>query len=233
MKVSGAVGAAVVALCLAACAPPVAGPSGSEGRRPPAFPAAHYIEAARQAKLVYEIDPVASRVVIEVRRGGALAQLGHDHVVVARDVSGYVAPDEGRADLYVPLDRLVVDEPDARAQARFEGQPPEDAVAGTRTNMLRKLDADAHPFAVVAVRGVGKDATGAWLSATIGVNGVDRALRIPAQIVSTSEVVSVTGEVTLAQTDFGIVPYSILAGALQVQDPVAIRFRIRARRLQL
>jgi hypothetical protein len=38
---------------------------------------------------------------------------------------------------------------------------------------------------------------------------------------------------SLAQTSFGIVPYSILAGALQVQDPVAIRFRIRARRMPM
>ena len=52
-----------------------------------------------------------SRIVIEVRRGGTLAQLGHDHVVVSHDVAGYVAPAEGRADLYVRLDRLVVDEP--------------------------------------------------------------------------------------------------------------------------
>ena len=44
---------------------------------------------------------------------------------------------------------------------------------------------------------------------------------------------SVTGSLTLPQTSFGITPYSILAGALQVQDEVDIRFRIRARRMPL
>jgi hypothetical protein len=231
MRASAIVAAAIVAMGLAACAPPVTVPAGSEGQRPAGFPASRYVEAARRGLPVYEVDPVASRIVIEVRRGGALAQLGHDHVVVAHDVSGYVAPDEGRADLFVRLDRLVVDEPAERAQAKFDGQPPDDAVAGTRTNMLRKLAADVHPFAVIAVRGVERNATGAWLNATITVNGVDRALRIPAQIDVSPEAVRVAGEATLAQTDFGIVPYSILAGALQVQDPVAIRFRVVARAL--
>ena len=164
---------------------------------------------------------------------GALAQLGHDHVVVSHDVVGYVAPVDGRADLYVRLDRLVVDERAERADAHFDGQPPDEAIAGTRENMLRKLAADAHPYAVIGVRGVTKDASGSWLNAKLAVNGVDREMRIPAQVSLAPEEVNVTGEMTIAQTSFGIVPYSILAGALQVQDEVAIRFRVRARRMPM
>ena len=229
----GFVGAAAVAGCLAACAPPAIGPIVVEGQRPAGFPATYYLEAARRGQPVYEVDAATSRVVIEVRRGGALAQLGHDHVIVSHDVVGYVAPNDGRADLYLSLDRLVVDEPDQRTEARFDGQPPDEAIAGTRTNMLRKLAAAEHPYAVIAVRGVGRDATGSWLEATISLNGAERALRIPVTIAVTPETVNVDGEVTLAQTDFGIVPYSILAGALSVQDPVAIRFRIRAPRISM
>lgn len=230
---AGCVVAAVVAATVAACAPPVSGPAGNEGQRPSGFPATYYMDAARRGQPVYQIDPVASRVVIEVRRAGALAQLGHDHVVVSRDVVGYVAPNEGRADFYLRLDRMVVDEPGERAGARFDGQPPDDAIAGTRENMLRKLNATEHPYAVVGVRGVGKDAARAWLEATIAVNGIERAMRIPATIAFATEEASVAGEVTLAQTAFGIVPYSILGGALQVQDAVAIRFRVRARRMPM
>ena len=230
---TGLVGAVVVAGCLSACAPPVSGPAGNEGQRPAGFPDAYYMEAARRGQPVYEVDPATSRVVIEVRRGGALAQLGHDHVVVSHDVVGYVAPVDGRADLYVRLDRLVVDERAERADAHFDGQPPDEAIAGTRENMLRKLAADVHPYAVIGVRGVTKDASGSWLNAKLAVNGVDREMRIPAQVSLAPEEVNVTGEMTIAQTSFGIVPYSILAGALQVQDQVAIRFRVRARRMPM
>jgi hypothetical protein len=43
----------------------------------------------------------------------------------------------------------------------------------------------------------------------------------------------VAGKIALTQTSFGITPYSILAGALQVHDEVTIRFRIHARRMPL
>ena len=38
----------------------------------------------------------------------------------------------------------------------------------------------------------------------------------------------VAGAFTLKQTDFGIVPMSLLGGAIEVQDAVDIRFRLRA-----
>jgi hypothetical protein len=40
----------------------------------------------------------------------------------------------------------------------------------------------------------------------------------------------VNGRVTLEQSNFGIVPFSILGGALQVQDRVDVRFVIHGRR---
>jgi hypothetical protein len=38
----------------------------------------------------------------------------------------------------------------------------------------------------------------------------------------------VAGAFTLKQTDFGIVPLSLFGGAIEVQDAVDIRFRLRA-----
>jgi polyisoprenoid-binding protein YceI len=225
------VGAALVAAALAACATRAPVPVADDKERPAGFPEAYYLDAARRGAAVYAIDPKSSLVVIEVRRAGTLAQLGHDHVVASHDARGYVAPADGRADLYVRLDRLAVDERDLRAEAKLESQPPDDAIAGTRDNMLRKLDAEAHPYAIIGVRGVGTDATGSWLEATLAVNGTERALRIPAKIAVAPSEVDVSGRLEVKQTSFGITPYSILAGALQVQDEVAIRFRIRARRL--
>ena len=228
---TGFAGALAVAGLLAACASQVPRLAGDEGQRPSGFPDAYYRQAAQLGQPVFEVDPASSRVVIEVRRGGALAHLGHDHVVASHDVQGYVAPGEGRADLYIRLDRLVVDERELRAEAQFDTQPSAEAIAGTRTNMLGKLGADTHPWALVAVRDVAIDATGSRMNATITLNGITRALQLAPQIVVTAEEASVNGRVTLEQTNFGIAPFSILGGALQVQDQVAVRFRIRARRM--
>ena len=224
-------GELLVAGLLAGCVAQVLR-SADEGGEPPAeFPAAHYLQAAARGQPVYAVDPASSLVVIEVRRGGALAQLGHDHVVASHDVRGYVAPTDARADLYLRLDRLVVDESELRAEAQFDTQPSAEAIAGTRTNMLGKLGADTHPWALVAVRDVAIDATGSRMNATITLNGITRALQLSPQIIVTAEEASVNGRMTLEQTNFGIAPFSILGGALQVQDQVVVRFRIRARRM--
>jgi polyisoprenoid-binding protein YceI len=227
------IGALLIAGTLGSCSVPAPAPVVGDNERPAGFPEAYYLDAARRGAAVYAIDPASSLVVIEVRRAGTLAQLGHDHVVASHDTRGYVAPADGRADLYVPLDRLAVDERDLRAEAKLESQPPDDAIAGTRDNMLRKLSAQEHPYAIIGVRGVDNDASGSWLNATLAVNGTERAVRIPVRIAATPSDVDVTGQIEVQQTSFGITPYSILAGALQVKDEVAIRFRIHALRLAM
>jgi len=174
------------------------------------------------------VDPARSAVVIEVRRAGSLARLGHDHVVAGYAIHGYVMPDANRADLYIALDALVVDEARLRAQAGFDAGPAADAVAGTRRNMLdRVLDAERFPFAMISV-----DALDAQRVASVSItlHGTTRTMRIPLHVDASPEEWLVAGAFGLNQTDFGIVPLSLLGGAIEVQDAVAVRFRIRAAR---
>jgi len=222
---------AMLALTLAGCAPPVR--ERAPAAAPPAdFPEAHYQEVLAQGRPVFRVDPRESLVAIEVRRGGSLARLGHDHVVASHEVGGYVAPDEGGADLYVQLERLEVDEAALRAEAGFDSQPTESDIEGTRANMLvRVLEADKFPFALVRVSGVDASRREAAMSVAITLHGVTRALQVPATIDADADKISVTGRLSLDQTDFGITPYSVLGGAIAVRNGVDLRFRIRARRL--
>jgi hypothetical protein len=217
---------------VAACAVQVARPPVIGDQRPDGFPASYYLQLSQRGGEVLRIDPAQSLMVIEVRRAGSLANLGHDHVVASHDIQGYIAPSEGRADFYIRLDQLVVDEPQLRAEAAFDTQPSESAIAGTRENMLRQFNAEAHPYAVIAVERVVVDTTGTQLDISLSLKGVTRALRVPAKIEQTAGQIGVTGRVTLAQTAFGIAPFSILGGGLQVQDQVDVRIAIRARSLQ-
>src|SRR5947208_14526955 len=105
---------------LAGCAPRLPEPAQGPAAPPADFPEGYYREAAAQGKPVFRVDSRESLVVIEVRRSGSLARLGHDHVVASHEVGGYVAPDEGRADLYVALARLAVDEAALRPEAGFD-----------------------------------------------------------------------------------------------------------------
>ena len=218
--------AAALAGVLAACAqlPRVEAPSA-----PPAeFPEAYYLQALKQGKPVFRVDSRESLVVIEVRRSGSLARLGHDHVVASHEIVGYAAPDEGRADLYVALARMQVDEAALRKEAGFDTQPSESDIEGTRANMLEKvLEADKFPFALIGVSG----ANARPLSVTITLHGGTRTLQVPARIDADADGMSVTGTFSFDQTDFGITPYSLLGGAIAVRNAVEVRFRIRARRL--
>lgn len=198
--------------------------------QPLAFPEAYYRLAQASGKRVLSVDPGRSLVVIEVRRAGSLAHLGHDHVVASHDLRGYVAPDERRADLYVRLDRLVVDEPALRAEARFDTQPSPDAIEGTRRNMLeRVLEVERHPFALIHIEGDGDRLP---LHVELTLHGKTRLFAVPAQVEARRDgnEIAISGRLSFRQTDFGIVPMSVLGGALQVRDEVDLRFRVVAHR---
>jgi hypothetical protein len=230
--VAAALSSTVLALMLAGCAPLVREPVSAPAAPPAEFPEGYYREALAQGKPVFRVDPSESLVVIEVRRAGSLARLGHDHVVASHEVAGYIAPLEGRADLVVALGRLAVDEAALRAEAGFDTQPTESDIEGTRANMLEKvLEAEKFPFALVRINGAGVKQGEVTLSVAITLHGSTRTLRVPARIDADTGRMSVTGRLSFEQTDFGITPYSLLGGAIAVKNGVELRFRIRARRL--
>ena len=230
--VAAALLSTMLALMLAGCPSLVREPAPAPAAPPADFPEDYYREALARGKPVFRVDPAGSLIVIEVRRAGWLARLGHDHVVASHEVGGYVAPDEGRADLYVALERLVVDEAALRAEAGFDTQPTEADIAGTRANMLEKvLQTEKFPFALIRVSGANTSQRSATLSVAITLHGSTRTLQTPVQIEAAADQMNVTGRLSFDQTDFGITPYSLLGGAIAVQNGVELRFRIRARRL--
>ncbi|GJJ00154.1 hypothetical protein RugamoR64_06920 [Duganella rhizosphaerae] len=198
------------------------------GNPPPAVPApAAPVVYPPPAAAALTIDSAQSLIAVTVRRGGLLARLGHDHLVASRHITGSVSPKQNRADFQFRLDQLTVDEAELRIAAGLEKQPSADAIDGTRNNMLtRVLDAERYPLVTVhAERG----AAGQQLQVAITLHGVTRNMAIPAEIREANGVMTVTGSVNLKQTDFGITPFSVMAGALAVQDQLELRFTLVAK----
>ena len=222
------IAALALAALLAACGTVQTRPT-PLARAPEDFPAGVYAQAAAKGEAVYRIDTASSLVTFTVRRGGSLARLGHDHVVASRSVQGFVAPTQGRADLYLPLAELTVDEPTLRTEAGLDTQPSAADIEGTRTNMLDKvLRVQEFPYALVQVRDVDADhpSTGA---VSITLLGTTRTSTVPLTLATIQDGLRATGSMTLKQSDFGIAPFSLLGGALQVLDEFELRFDIRAR----
>ncbi|WBS00881.1 YceI family protein [Pseudoduganella sp. SL102] len=232
-------GAAVLAACLllAACAvpeappvPPAPSPSPASSLATPAAtqPADPFaaLLAGHAAGPVLRIADDAL-IAVTVRRGGALARLGHDHVVAARRIDGRVAPAAGLAVLRFRLDEMTVDEAALRQEAGLATQPSADAIAGTRVNMLaRVLDAERHPYVEVRAQRSGEAAP---LQADVTLHGVTRRYPVAASIEATPQGLTARGTLVLRQTDFGITPFSVMGGALAVQDALEIRFVLPAR----
>lgn len=221
---------------LQACAPPV------EKKAPPglatlaAFPQESYQAAAKRGEPVYAINTDESEVVIYAYRGGTFAKLGHNHVVTSRDVHGYVSlaedADEAKADLYVPLKMLIVDEPAKRSQAGFESSLSENDIAGTRRNMLEKvLETESYPYVFIHVEVDGGIYRQQIVKVGMTLHGVTRTLTVPVEIERSRDRFAVRGKMVLRQSDFGIEPYSIFAGALRVKDEIMLSFRVQANRL--
>lgn len=222
--------AALIALAIfiAACTQPGLQPAPVSTAAPAGFPAQSYTQAAAQGQRVLRVDPGRSRVSITVRRAGALAQFGHDHVVASQALQGYVAPGPGRADFYLALDSLSVDDAALRAEAGLATQPSADDIAATRANMLSKvLQTQQFPFALIHVRA----APDAPLAVDITLHGITRSFSVPARIQTQRGGLQVSGMLAFDQSSFGITPFSILGGAIQVQDRVELRFDVQARDL--
>lgn len=209
-------------LLLAACTPPAA------VSPPSAMPASVRVDTPASSEKLLQIDTQATLVTITVRRGGALARLGHDHVIASRTVTGWVAPEPGQADFQFRLDAMTVDESGLRARAGLETTPSGDAIAGTRHNMLvRVLDAERYPLVRVQARlQPGAQA----VDAAITLHGVTRAVTVPVRLEQAGDGKSLraSGALVLKQSDFGIVPFAILGGAMAVQDPMELAFDIVA-----
>lgn len=236
--------ALALALMAAGCAPvvpapepppppslasPGPGPS-STGYRLPAEAAASYRKAAAAGARIYTIDSEKSLIVVTVRRGGALARLGHDHVVASHAITGMLDPAAGRADLGFRLDAMVVDEAPLREQARLDTQPSPEAIAGTRQNMLtRVLEAERYPEVALQVRTapvrpplLSTLVQAATLRVTL--HGVTRELPVTITLTPTAHGLVASGLLRLRQSDFGITPMAVMGGAMTVQDEMELRY---------
>ncbi|KPK70936.1 MAG: hypothetical protein AMJ84_07185 [Acidithiobacillales bacterium SM23_46] len=215
------------------CAPIAEQPVAPARDRPAGFPDAFYLAARERGEPVYRIDTARSIAVIRVYRGGRLSGLGHDHVVASRDIHGFVLLpadfQKGRADLYVPLDSMSVDEPALRAEAGFQTQPSAIDIENTRRNMLDKtLETVRYPFVTLRLTPRPGRLPAVSVNADITLRGNTRTQVVPVEVEVSANSLRISGQFGLHQSEYGIAPFSVLGGALQVEDRVDIRFELYA-----
>jgi YceI-like domain len=188
---------------------------------------------------LYRVDESQSELRVLVYRAGPLAHFGHNHVMVNREVRGAVKLADTASGFWlnVPVAGFVVDDAQARADegADFASDVPQDAKSGTLRNMLSAAVLDADEFPVITINCVavsgpnGAPDPGSMIaSVAISVAGHESKIDVPFTLQSDSSRLSAVGSLELRQSDLGLSPYSLMLGALQVQDAMTIKFKIVA-----
>lgn len=215
---------------LAACAQPEWVP---EDTSAPPLPERVYRDAARQGEAVYRVDSQRSRVFMRTGRDGPMKAAGHDHVIASADVEGLVLvsddPGRSRADLRLPLQQLIVDDPAYREKFGLEPELPESAIEGTTRNMQDKvLESNLFPWATASVQVPSMQEAQANLDVSVTVHGITFDYRVPATLEIDPERLKVSGSMTVSHAEFGLTPFSAAGGLLRVAEDIEIIFEIQA-----
>lgn len=224
----------LLCLCLglAACPRPVQPPSPTPSVPQPSPTPSSDTRGAT----IYQIDSQASELHILVYRGGTFARLGHNHVVTSKSLTGraWMQPQFAASgfELSFPVADLIVDDPGARraAGSDFPADIPAADKEGTRKNMLRAevLDGERYPRVEVKSATVAGSLQAPQVTARITIKDASRDVTVPVVAAVNGDRLTASGEFEILQTDFGIKPFSVALGALEVKDRLLVRFKLVA-----
>jgi polyisoprenoid-binding protein YceI len=195
------------------------------------------VAAAPAGAREYQVVAADSLLQIMVFRGGAMARLGHNHVIASHHLAGpvYVTDDPfgTRFDISFPVAELTVDEPELRAAAGPDFPPgvPENARVSTRGNLLSAALLDAGQYPSVRLRATDVHAAGETYDVGVEVTlkGSTYALRVPVTVERQDGAIVASGEFPLKQSQLGLKTFTAAMGALVVLDDMRVRFEVTAR----
>jgi hypothetical protein len=196
-----------------------------------------YAALAASGGKLFKLDPQASHLKIYAFRSGRLARLGHNHVLTAPQFTGYFyLPGNVSAaqfDLLFHLDQLMLDDPAERALLgpAFASTVSAEAIAATREHMLGEDNLQAAQFPLVRIHSlqIAGEAPKFAVQVEMELHGQTRQMRLPLTVTGLPQQLTVAGALVVRQSDFGIKPYSVMAGAMSVQDELVIEFELHAK----
>lgn len=219
----------VLLSCMATKPQPSAPPSGLQ---PPSQTSSLRLPAAG----TYRIDSGRSELRLLVYRAGALANLGHNHVILNRSLNGSinVAPTLGASSLSlsVPVGAFVVDDTQARAEEGedFPGEVPDDAKSGTMKNMVGSAVLNSAAYPTISVRSTRLEELQGIPTATLAVSvaGHESTVTVPFVLRNDAHGLSANAAFELRQTALGMTPFSLMLGALAVSDAMQVKLQVTA-----
>ncbi|MCI4675743.1 YceI family protein [Candidatus Mycolicibacterium alkanivorans] len=157
--------------------------------------------------------------------GGPAAKMGHRLTIAMASWRADVTWRGSKpiaAELVVDVDSLQV--------LKGEGgvtplSGPEKVVV--RSNALNAMDVKKYPQIRFSADDIAKTDTGYRLTGTVEIHGKSRPQSVDLEVDDHGGTWVMTAEVPVAQTEFGVKPYSLLMGTMKVADEVMVKFIAR------
>ncbi len=179
----------------------------------------------------YAIDARGSRFTLYAYAGGMLSMVGHDPVIVARELTGDVRfspEDPGAAGvlLKIPAGPLAVQNDISDKDRREIEQTMREEV----------LEVEKYPEIVYEaskplVETLNESRYRVQLDGELSLHGVARRERVSLQMFVVGDTLRVQGDAVVRQSDYGIAPPSVAGGALKIKDEVKCVFDLLARKV--
>ena len=167
-----------------------------------------------------------------------MQKLGHNHLITSQSLAGHIELREplsrSRFALSLPLDSLVVDDPEARARAGgdFAVPVPEKDREATRHNMLgeKLLDAANQGEMRLTTESVSGGPGNFEAQVRVALAGSEHVIAVPFTVTVAEGRLVARADLRLTHEDLGLEPFTVALGALRVRDDIEVDLTLEARR---
>jgi polyisoprenoid-binding protein YceI len=171
---------------------------------------------------VWTIGPADGELLLHTGVAGRAARMGHRLVIAMsrwRATVGWDGPQPVSAELAVEVDSFEV----LRGDGGVKGLSGTEK-AQVRSNALKSLNASRFPEIRYTADAIERADHGYRLTGTLEIRGTSRDHVIDLHTEDLANSWRMSSESTVRQTDYGVKPYSVLMGSVQVADVVSLTF---------
>lgn len=171
---------------------------------------------------MWTLGPADGELLLRTGVAGRAARMGHRLTIAMtrwRATVGWVGPEPVTAELMVETDSFDV----LRGEGGVKGLSGMEK-AQVRSHALKSLSASRFPEIRYTADTVERGGDGYRLTGILQIRGTSRDHVIDLRTEDLGDAWRMSAESTVRQSDYGIKPYSVLMGSVQVADDVVLSF---------
>ncbi len=182
----------------------------------------------------YNIDPDRSILKVFVGRAGLLSEMGHNHIVTNRSISGEIeytpAPGISTATLTLPVADFIIDDETERQLAGdgYESVPSESDIQGTQDNMLSEglLDSENHREIRINISGETYLNSQNIYDVQLAIKDSLITLKLDTRTQRDGDILNIDAFFVLSHAQLNLRPFSVLGGMLKVAEQMRFELHL-------